>query len=885
MPVEHRFTLPLPNGLHARPASHLAEKAGAFAAAITFVNERTGRSANAKSVLALVGTESREGDPCRLRFEGADEAAACALLAPFVGAPLAHCDLPLEPQQASAPQSPDSLALPRVLRAAGLGQHHTGRIVCGGIAKGALVFLEHAKPVPKPRDPGSSPVSEFARFHAAGATLRAYYQRLAAATHGPAAAVLQAHLLLLGDPLLVDGVKEAIGQGASASEAVAATMAAHAAALAASESAYLRERVADLEDIETRLLEHLDGTGSRPEQPLLEQPTIVVAEHLTPSQLLSLDRRHVSGLALGRVGFTSHTAILARSFGIPTLIDVSGLRGACRSGTPAVLDAVLGIAIPEPSAGVLRLYEREKALLERQTRRLAERLRGQAAATRDGHRLEIGANIVSPREASLAFEAGAEGIGLFRTELLFADRATAPSEDEQAALYEEVVQAAGGRPVVIRTLDVGGDKPMPFLPLPAEPNPFLGWRGMRLYDEHRTLIDAQLRALLRAAAQGPLGILVPMVASVEEARTMRRHFEMLRAQAACEGWSGVDAVRLGFMLEVPSVAFAMEAFCREADFLSLGTNDLAQYFFAADRGNAKVSDRYDPLHPAFLRLLRQLVDAARAQGRWIGLCGHLAENPDALPALVGLGLDEISVPPSVVARVRTALARLDSRACAESLNCALRCDTAEEARKALGASRATPKEAESMQAKRDIAKTPAVGDAAAENALAATAAPLSPVGAEPLITPDLVIDDLDCDTKEEAIHAMIAALRLAGRTNAPVEVEEVVWRREETYSTGFGDGFAMPHGRTDCVSENSIVLARLRRPIAWQSLDDLPVDVVVLLLIRESGDTRAHLRCLSRLSRLLMHDAFRERLRQERDPAALSAHLLDEIQREGGAEA
>lgn len=841
-PLEHVFSFPLPNGLHARPASYLAETARAHRADLLFANTRTGRCANLRSVLGLVGTDTRAGDPCRITATGHGAAEALAELVTFLTGAFLHCDEPLP----AAPISPPAGAplVPRSLRAAGLERFLAGQIACRGLGKGVAVTARNfvAPDFVNAERPESAAVEQQKISRALEDVVSAH-RAAAARTRGVEAEVLRAHLAILTDPELTEAIARAISVGQSAGQALVATVERHRAILAAAESAYLRERVLDLDDIAGRLLVELYGAEAAPRALILTVPSVVVAESLTPSQFLALDRSLLRGLVLAQGGQTSHTVILARSCGVPTLTAVTGVVEAVRAGTEVIVDAHLGLLVFEAPSGVRAWYAREATKLA-QLAAEVEALRDREARTADGHRLEIGANTASVEETVAAFAQGAEGIGLFRTELVFSARATAPTEDEQYEIYAAVVRAAAGRPVVIRTLDVGGDKPVPFLQFPAEANPFLGYRAVRFYAEQAPLMRTQFRALLRAAALGPLKILVPMIACVEEARLVRRLVAEAAGELRASGVALSALPPLGFMLEVPAVAFLLDELCAEADFFSLGTNDLTQYFLAADRENPKLGFLQSPLHPGFLRLLKHLVDGARARGRWIGLCGELSENPTALPLLVGLGLDEISLAAPRLGATKAALAQLERSACAALLTDALRCATLDEVRELLVA-----------RARRE----------------------------RPMFDAGLVLDGVVARSKAEVIRAMIDALHASGRTEHPTLVEEAVWAREETYSTGFGEGFALPHCKTDALAANAVVLARLREPVEWGALDGKPVDTVVLLGIRASEHGKAHMEILARLSRLMMRDEFRSELRAESRPEKIVALLRQADRSASGA--
>jgi len=835
MALEHSFLFPLPNGLHARPASHLEEIVRGFTAAITFANDRTGRTANAKSVLALVGTDTRHSDPCRLVFQGADEAAACLRIARFLSGPFTACD---EPLVSESPASPDEMGLPRSLKAAGLQRFHRGGCASRGVGQGrAVVIGAVVLPTVLRTQKAGDAAHERAAFCTAAAAVQNDLERSLDLAHGTEAAVLKAHLALLRDPALAEQIAAQTESGRTAAQAVVAAIEVHAAILRQAESAYLRERVIDLEDIGQRLLEKLCGPGGAPQTPTLAEPAVVFAEALTPGQLLALDRRHLRGLVLGHAGQTSHTVILARSFGIPTLTGVAPTALAVLPGTDTIVDASLGIVITEIPPGVQRWYDCEQAKFSR----IAQTQTGAAAhptVTRDGRRIEVAANISSAEEAAPAFAQGAEGIGLFRTELLFMDRSEAPGEEEQYAQYAAVVRAAAGRPVIIRTLDIGGDKPVPFLKFAPENNPFLGYRGVRFYTEHSALVKTQFRALFRAAALGPLKVMVPMVACLEEARTAKRLFTGAQQELAATGVAHGPEVPFGLMIEVPAAAFILDELCAEADFFSIGTNDLTQYFLAADRGNPKVANLYSSLHPGFLRLLRQIVTDAKARGRWIGLCGEMADDVLAQPLLVGLGFDEISLAGPRVAATKAALAQMAAADCAALLDQALRCATRDEVAQLLAG---------------------------------------RPVSTAPLLTPELVAIDLDCRTKEEAIRAAVDLLQVAGRTTKPELLEEEIWLREDTYSTGFGGGLAVPHCKSAHLAANTIAILKSRQGIEWGSVDGQPVRVAILLAIRGDDHGKEHLKVFAKLSRLVVRDEFRDRLMAETDPAALTDFVLTSL--------
>jgi fructose-specific phosphotransferase system IIA component len=531
--------------------------------------------------------------------------------------------------------------------------------------------------------------------------------------------------------------------------------------------------------------------------------------------------------------------ILARSMNVPTLVRVSKAMAALRPGQEAIVDGELGLLVTEISEPVRRYYRMERDTLT-QRRRQLDAFRTQPGKTTDGHAIEVAANVARTAEVAIALRGGAQGIGLFRTEMLFMDRAAPPGEAEQAEIYRAAVTAAGDQPVIIRLIDIGGDKPAPYLNLPAEANPFLGYRGARLYREFAELVKTQLRAILRASVAGNVKILVPMVCCLEEVRDVRQLLTEAAEELAKNGVKIDRLPSLGVMIEVPSVAFLMPELCREVDFFSIGSNDLIQYFLAADRANQKVSSLYTWSHPAFLRLLKSVVDQAKARGKWIGLCGEMGDAAAALPLLTGLGLDEISVSAPRLGDAKAAINASSFIQCRQLVDAAVNC--------------ATRAEVEAL-----LPEASATSDANA-----------------PVFSADLIVKS-DAVTKEEVIRQLTNTLHLAGRVPRRQALEEAIWRREDTYSTGFGHGFAVPHCKCDWLTANSMAIAKLATPVEWGSMDGKPVDVVILLAIRPQDHAQQHMRIFARLSRLVMREEFRDHVRQTQDPVELAAYIEREL--------
>jgi fructose-specific PTS system IIA-like component len=844
--AEFEFECKLSSGLHARPASHLAEIARRFAADCSLTNLRNRASADVKSVLATIAADVRPGDACLLRVEGADQAEATAALRRVIAEELPGCD---EPPAAALSQGSEP-KLPRGLESTG-AHYLFGLPVSGGIGQGQAVVLDRitvtADFAKAPADHRADPAVEHERLERGLAGVRARVEGLLSRSRaGVEAAILKAHLAILDDAALRREVARRIHLGHSAAQAVEEAGEHFSGLLHRSENGCVRERAVDVQELCAELLEEMYGARSLAASELppvaaeLRAPSIVAARTLAPHQLLALDRQWLQGIVLESAGATSHAVILARSMGIPTVVGAAGAVRLIAPGEQAIVDGNRGLVFPHCSAPVRQFYRRERAAQQRRQSALAQ-FASAPAVSADGERIEIGANISSAAEAAPAFENGADGIGLFRTELLFAGRSAPPAEDEQFAAYAEVVRAAGGRPVILRTADIGGDKPLPYLKLPVERNPFLGYRGIRIYPEHSEWIGVQLRAALRASAIGPVWLMAPMIASIEEALWFKSEVARAKDELRAQGAAFDARMRLGAMIEVPAAAFLLDQLCADLDFFSIGTNDLSQYFFAADRENPKLASVANVRVPAFLALLQRIASEVRARHKWIGLCGEMAGDPRHLPLLFGLGLDEISVSANAIPALKRSAARLSASVCRELLGRAIACGAAAEVERLL--------------------------DSAARAQ-----------DAEPLLATSLVTLRSDSRDKDEAIREIVDALYAAGRVDDPRRMEDAVWARESVYATGLGHGFAIPHCRTDAVSANSIGILKFDRPIEWGPPGGLPVRMVILLAIRESGHNGLHMKVFSRLARKLMDEEFRSRLMEIDDSGEIVSHLGRELE-------
>ncbi|MBM4457845.1 MAG: phosphoenolpyruvate--protein phosphotransferase [Chloroflexi bacterium] len=511
----------------------------------------------------------------------------------------------------------------------------------------------------------ADPAVEWARGEAALATAAARLTALAirARDQGLAqqAAVLQAQALMLDDPELLDAVRTAIEEHALCAEAALSDAAErYAELLEALDDQYLAARAADVRDVARRVLHVLLGLTDAPGANLT-QPAIILADDLASSDIAWLDPAFMLGFCTAGGSAASHTAILARELGLPAVAGAGAEILRIPADTPLILDGGEGLLLLDPTPATFAAYE--AAGLAAQSRSAeAQAHAHEPAVTRDGWRAAVLANLSSVAGLQAALAAGAEGIGLLRTEFLYFERATAPTEDEQYLAYRAIFDAFGDRSVVLRTLDAGGDKTLPYLRLPPEPNPFLGLRGLRLCLRRPELFRPQLRAALRAGAGRRLKIMFPMVTAVAEVRAARAELENCRRALVAEGLPAAERLEVGIMVEAPAAALIADHLAAEVDFFSIGTNDLTQYTLAADRTNAEVADLASAYHPAVLRLVQGVIVAAHRQGKLVAMCGELAGDPTALPLLLGLGVDELSMAPAVIPLAKQVIRTLDRSA-------------------------------------------------------------------------------------------------------------------------------------------------------------------------------------------------------------------------------
>ncbi|HYU96042.1 MAG TPA: phosphoenolpyruvate--protein phosphotransferase [Sphingomicrobium sp.] len=694
-------TVPLRHGLHARPAALLAKRARAVNTVVTLAAH--GKTADARSVTAIMALGVANGDTLAVSASGAnaaravdevvaglDDALKLERAAGDESAP--GSSSPNDAARIAAASSPAPAARPCTRHAeAGRGSHISdppiadgtlsGVVAASGFATGFATRLDRV--VVAVAENGKGAAEESAELDRALGIVRARLTRIGGVGGTTRREIAEAHLAFLDDPMLNEAAHEHIAAGKSAGFAWRAAIGAAIAALDTLADKRLRERADDLLDIQSHVLLALHGEA----QPMTRQlmnDSVIVADELLPSELLSLDRKHLKGICLSGGGPTSHVAILAAAMEVPMLVGLGSALRQVGQREALIVDAERGVLHIAPSAEKIADAQRHAEAWH--ARRAAERAAAQRECrTRDGTRIEVFANLGSVAEAEAAVAAGAEGCGLLRTEFLFIDRDSAPSEAEQREVYQGIAAALAGRPLVLRLMDVGGDKPLNYLPLPHEENPALGLRGVRTALRYPDLLRTQLRAALRVKPTGVVRLLLPMITEVAEVRAIRSVVDELRGEL-----SHSAPVEIGAMIETPAAALTADRLAAVVDFFSIGSNDLTQYSLAMDRGHPELARRIDALHPAVLKLIALATAAGERNGKLVAVCGGMAAEPAAVPLLVGLGVRELSVVPAAVPALKREVRELTVSDCAALAARCLEVESAAEVRALVAQTIASP---------------------------------------------------------------------------------------------------------------------------------------------------------------------------------------------------
>lgn len=671
-----------PNGIHARPAGLIAEAAKSGTAEVII---RLGdRKASAASPVGLMLLGAVHNDELTIEAKGADGAEVANRIAALLGGPEATMAAASAPTLAAAPEaaaSPVAGAVSEVAEAPelwgpGVAKTIDGNAASPGLAVGVSVRITSEDF--EVSETGADVELEIKELRAALKTAAVDISAKIAASKGQQAEILTAHLSFVEDPDLRDAAWTLIRDGKSAAFAWKTAIDRQVAALRKLGNPVLAERASDLEDVRRRVLAILLGVSGS--ATVLPDEAIIFAADLLPSQFADLDLSKVAGIVLAYAGPTAHVSILAASKGIPAVV-AAGVGVLCvPDGQAVVLDADQGTVRINPPEG--DLADVRATVIRRRERLAANRAATQDDCyTSDGQRIEVVANLGGPADVAVALEGGAEGCGLMRSEFLFLNRTTAPSEDEQYAQYQAIADGLKGRPLIIRTLDAGADKDVPYANLPKEENPALGLRGVRMSLWQPELLRTQIRALLRVKPYGQCKILLPMIATLADLRDVRKVID-----EEMKALGRTAPIEVGIMVEVPSAALISKTLAAEADFLSVGTNDLAQYTLAIDRVNPRLAKQLDPFHPAVLRLIQLAVEGAKAHGRWVGVCGSLASFPLAAPVLIGLGITELSATAGSIAEIKAMVRTLDINKCKAVAEAALALESGEAVRRMLAQS-------------------------------------------------------------------------------------------------------------------------------------------------------------------------------------------------------
>jgi phosphocarrier protein FPr len=660
--------VPNPAGLHARPSAVLVNLAKKYKSTIKL--QKGDQQANAKSVVALMGLQVGHGDTVKLIAEGSDAKKAIAELQEAMQQGLGE-------EGAKPIAAPASVAQPEAAKPAPRPRSDDPNIVLGvaaspGVAVGYLHRVRQFDIAVEEK--GGTAAEEQRKLDQAIEQAKLELESLRAKVHGEGdpkkAAIFAAHQEILEDPELHDTASSLITKGKSAAFAWKQTYTTQADTLAKLQNALLAERANDVRDVGARVLRIL--TGVTAEAATYPDNTVLAAEDLTPSDMATLDP-HVIGFCTVAGGATSHVSILARSMDLPAIAGTEQRVMDITDGAPVILDGTKGRLRLNPTPEEMeKTRRRQIRMKERRTAELATK--DQPAVTKDGHRIEVVANIGSLEDAQKGLAMGSEGVGLLRTEFVFMERSAAPTEDEQTEIYGDIAAVLEGRPMIIRTLDVGGDKPLPYMPMPHEENPFLGERGLRMCFDRPELMRGQFRAVLRASQRGNVRVMFPMIVRTEEIRMAKQVMEEERQQL------GLPPISIGIMIEVPGAAVIADQLIQEVDFFSIGTNDLTQYTLAMDRGHPKLAPFIDALNPSVLTLIGMTARAANNAGKWAGVCGGVASDPQAVPLLIGLGIKELSCSIPAIPSVKAQIRELNLAECQQLAEKALKQPTAEAVR-------------------------------------------------------------------------------------------------------------------------------------------------------------------------------------------------------------
>lgn len=829
MPTNLTLNCEFRNGIHARPASFLSEFCQKLSSDVYIKNGKGTESYNAKSAISVVSSNILFDDVFTITLEGDHADKEIKNLKDYVSGEWLLCD---ENKESSVEETIDYL--PKVFDEFSQ-EYISGKPVVKGIAKSKLDNLpefslnkEYLNSIEK-----LGIEEERKKFdNARNISISSLKNKLANANDDERDLV-KFQIQFIGDEEFRVKVYSFIYTEYSAIEAINRVVDFYVSEFRKSESNYIKQRDIDVIDIGFNLMSQIDSEILNVFKPKIDEECILACNTLTPSQFISLDKRFIKGLIISNIGETSHTVILAKAYGIPTLINVDLTLLQEQVGSEVILDTYLGICTFDVCDRISKYYDSEEKTYHKIKRLNDSYIHGEVY-TSDDKRVEVAANIINAEECEFAFKNGAEAVGLFRTEMMYIDSDVCPSKFDIASQIREVLSHTNGKPIIIRTLDIGGDKPAKYIHFDKEANPFLGYRGIRIYENNYDIFRDLIESILLEDKNNNIKIMVPMVSCLEEVIWFKENVDKIKNELNID-----KKIELGIMIEVPSITYNIDACCNYVDFFSIGSNDLMQYFMAADRENKKVRHLYNKFNPSFIKLLNDIVTTVKKNNKWIGVCGELASDVDFLKLLIGMGVDELSMGCSVIPNVRRTIAHISEEKCSNLLADVL-----------------------NMELSDDISSL--VKSNSCEYA------------SHNILSEYNIFTDMSFIDKDDAIKFLVDNLQIQGVTRSKYQLENDIWNREMTYSTDIGFGFAIPHAKSKNVDKTAISICKLASPVKWGEQD---VNIIIMLTIKDdNSDDNQHMRIFSLLARKIMNSEFRNNLlscRTSKDILELMNENLD----------
>jgi multiphosphoryl transfer protein len=817
------------NGIHARPASFLAEFNQTLSSDIQISNKKNNNFYNGKSAISIVSSNILYNEDFVLTIDGEKENDEVKKLEKYIEGDWLLCDE--DKYQASAIITDGYI--PKIFSDS-LQQYIQGKPVVNGIACAQLLNVpkftltkDYLKSVKKGTIDEERRKFDLAREYA----ISKLKENLNKSDNNERD-LIKFQIQFVGDEEFRVKTYSFIHAGYSAIESINSVVNYYSSQFRESQSEYIKQRDIDIIDIGYNLMTHIDKDILPLFRAKIEKECILACDTLTPSQFIALDKSLIKGLIISHVGETSHTVILAKAYGIPTLINVDYTMLQSLFGSEVILDAHLGLCVFSLSDRVQHYYSTEQ-LTYKKIHQLNEYYIHGEVFTSDQVRVEVAANIINEEECENAFKNGAESIGLFRTEMMYIDSDSCPDKIEIAAQIKSVLSHAVGKSIIIRTLDIGGDKPAKYINFNRESNPFLGYRGIRIYKDNYEIFHDLISSIISENKDNNIKIMVPMVSCLEEVIWFRESVDKIKSELKI-----FTNIELGIMIEVPSITYNLEACCEYVDFFSIGSNDLMQYFMAADRENNSVKNLYNKYNPSFIRLVNNIIKTVKSKGKWIGICGELASDQNFIKLLIGMGIDELSMGVSMIPTSRRTIFGLNAEKCTKLVSDILPINLSDDV--------------EFM-----------VSNVSCEQI------------EHKIISQDNIFTDVSFIDKDDAIKYMVDNLYINNFIKNKYLVESDIWNRESTYSTDIGFGFAIPHAKSKNIDKTAISVCKLKSPIIWGKQE---VNFIIMLTIQEgNSNDNQHMKIFSLLARKIMNSEFREYLLACQTSAEITSLMADSL--------